>query len=277
MPVMTTRHSKGANGPRSGRCRGVEEAGGKHYACQLRRLQIELVKLHRHVISAERKVLILMEGRDAAGKDGTIKRICEHLSPREARVVAPGKPSDREQTQWYFQRFVAHLPSAQEIVVFNRSWYNRAGVERVMGFCTPRQTEEFLEAAPEFERTLVNSGIELLKYYLDIGRGEQARRLRERRRDPLKQWKISPVDEAAQEHWRDYSRARDAMLRRTHRPEAPWMIVRADDKRSARLNVIRDILARLPYGSRRKLPGEADPNVVREFSEELIASGWLAK
>ncbi len=252
-------------------------AGEEHYARELRHLQIELVKLHRHVIAEGGKLLILIEGRDAAGTDGTIKRICEHLSPREVRVVAPGKPSDREETQWYFQRFVAHLPAAQEIVVFNRSWYNRAGVERVMRFCRPRQTEEFLAAAPEFERTLVNSGIMLLKYYLDISREEQALRLRKRRRDPLKQWKISPVDEAAQDHWRDYSRARDIMFGRTHIPEAPWIVVRANDKHRARLNVIRDILSRVPYTGARKSAARPEPDVVREFSLDLIDSGWVAK
>ncbi len=252
-------------------------AGRKEsYARELRRLQIELVKLHRHVISAGGKVLILIEGRDAAGKDGTIKRISEHLSPREVRIVAPGKPSDREETQWYFQRFVVHLPAAQEIVLFNRSWYNRAGVERVMKFCTPQQAEEFLAAAPGFERTLVNSGIALLKYYLDISREEQARRLRKRRRDPLKQWKLSPVDEAAQDHWGDYSRARNAMLSRTHIPEAPWIVVRANDKHQARLNVMRDILRRVPYAGARKSPRGADPHIVREFSADLIDSSWLA-
>src|SRR5246127_1488380 len=194
----------------------VPKLGKHHYARELRRLQIELVKLHRHVIERGRKVLVILEGRDAAGKDGTIKRIAAHLSPREVRVVAPGKPSDREETQWYFQRFTRHLPAAQEIVLFNRSWYNRAGVEYVMKFCSGEEHEAFLEATPGFEQMLVRSGIHLLKYYLDISRLEQARRLRERRRDPLKQWKLSPVDEAAQQHWSDYSRARDQMFMRRH-------------------------------------------------------------
>jgi polyphosphate kinase len=161
--------------------------GKNDYAHELHRLQIQLVKLHRDVIAGGHKVLIILEGRDAAGKDGAIKRIAEHLSPREVRVVAPGKPSDQEQTQWYFQRFASHLPAAQEIVLFNRSWYNRAGVEYVMGYCTRSQRDEFLEAAPRFERMLVRSGIAVLKYYLDISRGEQKKRLRARRSDPLKQ------------------------------------------------------------------------------------------
>jgi polyphosphate kinase len=250
---------------------------GRHrYARELRRLQIELVKLHRHVIARGARVLVILEGRDAAGKDGTIKRIAEHLSPREVRVVAPGKPSDREESEWYFQRFAPHLPAAQEIVLFNRSWYNRAGVELVMKFCTRAQYHAFLESAPEFERLLVRSGIHLLKYYLDISRAEQARRLKARRRDPLKQWKLSPVDQAAQRHWRDYSRARDRMLSSTHSPAAPWIVVRADDKHQARLNVIRDILSRVPAPDVVRRHARPDPRVVREFSAELLQSGFVA-
>jgi polyphosphate kinase 2 len=248
----------------------------KQYLHELRKLQIELVKLHRHVIAHDLKILVILEGRDSAGKDGTIKRIVEHLSPRETRVVAPGKPSNREETEWYFQRFVRWLPAAQEIVLFNRSWYNRAGVEPVMKFCTPAQHEAFLEAAPRFERLLVRSGTFLLKYYLDISRKEQARRLRERRKDPLKQWKISPVDDAAQQHWRDYSRARDSMLLRTHHEEAPWIVVRADDKPQVRLNVIRDLLTRIPTGKHKQRAPRPDSRIVREFRENLIGSGWLA-
>ena len=251
--------------------------GRKEYERELRRLQIELVKLHRHVIARGRKVLVIFEGRDTAGKDGTIKRIVEHLSPREVRVVAPGKPSDREETEWYFQRFVGHLPAAQEIVLLNRSWYNRAGVEYVMKFCTRAQRDAFLDAAPRFERMLVSSGMYLLKYYLDISRKEQARRLRERRHDPLKQWKISPVDEAAQRHWHDYSRARNTMLVRTHHPDAPWIVVRADDKHQARLNVIRDMLSRIPAPEVSPRRARADARVAREFSDSLLGSGWVAR
>jgi polyphosphate kinase 2 len=249
----------------------------KRYRSELRRLQIELVKLHRHVIAEGLKVLVILEGRDAAGKDGTIKRIAEHLSPRELRVVAPGKPSSREQSEWYFQRFVRYLPAAQEIVLFNRSWYNRAGVEYVMKFCTRAEHEAFLEAAPPFERMLVDAQVFLLKYYLDISRSEQARRLQERRRDPLKQWKISPVDEAAQKHWRDYSRARNTMFRRTHQPEAPWIVVRANDKHQAHLNVIRDILARIRAPRIKRRLARPDPRVAREFNEQLLSSGWVAR
>jgi len=256
--------------------KGAPKLGKKKYERELRRLQIELVKLHRHVIARGQRVLVIFEGRDTAGKDGTIKHIVEHLSPREVRVVAPGKPSDREESEWYFQRFTEHLPAAQEIVLFNRSWYNRAGVEYVMRFCTRAERDAFLEAAPKFERMLVDAKIFLLKYYLDISRREQARRLRERRHDPLKQWKISPVDEAAQRHWRDYSRARDSMLLSTHRPEAPWIIVRADDKHQARLNVIRDMLARIPFPGGKRHLARADPRVAREFDARLISSRWVA-
>lgn len=253
----------------------LPKISGKRYEHELRKLQIELVKLHRRVISEGLKVLVILEGRDGAGKDGTIKRIVEHLSPREARVVAPGKPSDRERTEWYFQRFVPQLPAAQEIVLFNRSWYNRAGVEPVMKFCTPEEHADFLEAAPRFEKLLVHSGVQLIKYYLDISRKEQARRLRERRKDPLKQWKISPVDEAAQRYWRDYSRARDSMLLRTHTEAAPWIVVRADDKHQARLNVIRDLLQRIPVHKKPRRRLRPDPRVLREFRESLL-SGWIA-
>jgi polyphosphate kinase 2 len=244
------------------------------YAEELHDLQIELVKLHRHVIAGGHRILIILEGRDAAGKDGTIKRIAEHLSPREVRVVAPGKPSDREQSQWYFQRFARHLPAAQEIVLFNRSWYNRAGVEYVMGYCTRSQRDEFLDAAPRFERMLVRSGITVLKYYLDITRDEQKKRLRARRIDPLKQWKLSPVDQAAQQHWRDYSKARNKMLLRTHQDTAPWIVVRANDKHQARLNVIRDILTRIRYEGRKR--HRPDPHIARGFTARLIDSEWLA-
>jgi len=261
----------------AGKSRRVPEIGKKKYARELIRLQIELAKLHRHVIARGQKVLVILEGRDTAGKDGTIKHIVEHLSPREVRVVAPGKPSDREQGQWYFQRFTAHLPAAQEIVLLNRSWYNRAGVEYVMKFCTREQHQAFLEAAPGFERMLVRSGIFVLKYYLDITRGEQKRRLRARRRDPLKQWKLSPVDKVAQKHWRDYSRARDKMLLHTHHKDAPWIVVRADDKRHARLNVIRDMLARIPTPDANAKRARPDPRVAREFRESLLHSGWVAR
>lgn len=225
-------------------------AGGGSYKSELRRVQIALVQAHRHVIKHGYRVLVLFEGRDAAGKDGAIKRVVEHLSPRETRVVALGKPSDREQGQWYFQRFAAQLPAAGEFVLFNRSWYNRAGVEPIMRFCTRAQAREFLRAVGPFERMLVDAGIVLIKYYLDLGRVEQRRRLRTRARDPLTQWKSSAVDAAALDHWDDYTRARDTMLRRTDTRFAPWTIVRADDKRRARINILRDLVRRIDVDGR---------------------------
>lgn len=257
--------------------RPAQHESGKTYRAALHALQVELVKVQRHVIEHGHRVLVIFEGRDAAGKDGTIKRIVQHLSPRETRVVALGKPSDRDRASWYFQRYVPYLPSAQEMILFNRSWYNRAGVEPVMHFCSSKEAEAFLRSAPEFERMLARSGITLLKYYLDISKREQARRLQERRQDPLKQWKLSPVDQAAQAHWREYSRARNAMLTRTHHEEGPWIVVRADHKHAARLNVIRDILARVPYAGARKSADPVDPTVAQEFHGKLITSGWLAK
>jgi len=222
----------------------------KAYKHALHELQVELVKLQRHFIECDDKILVILEGRDAAGKDGTIKRIVQHLSPRETRVVALGKPSDRDRTSWYFQRYVSHLPAAQELVLFNRSWYNRAGVERVMGFCTKAQYEEFMASVPDFEKMLVGSGIKLFKYYLDITKAEQKQRLDDRKSDPLKQWKISPIDDQAVKHWKAYSAARNEMLARTHNRVAPWTLVRADNKRLARLNVIKDILGRLHYAGK---------------------------
>jgi polyphosphate kinase 2 len=247
------------------------------YKDELKRLQIELVKLQRHFINCADKILVLLEGRDAAGKDGTIKRIVEHLSPRETRVVALGKPSDRDRGAWYFQRYVPHLPVAGEFVLFNRSWYNRAGVERVMGFCTRKEYEEFIETVGGFELMLVRSGVKLLKYYLDIPKDEQRRRLKERVHDPLTQWKVSPIDAKALKYWKDYTRARNAMLRRTHAPFAPWHIVRAADKKAARLNIIRDILNRLHYDAKDERLVAPDPRMVFEFEEAAIADGRLAR
>jgi polyphosphate kinase 2 len=247
------------------------------YEAQLHLLQVELVKLQRHTIHHGDRILLILEGRDAAGKDGSIKRIVEHLSPRETRVVALGKPSDRERGDWYFKRYVACLPQAEEFVLFNRSWYNRAGVERVMHFCTKAECEEFLRSVPTFEKMLVDSGVKLLKYYLDIGRDEQARRLADRKRDPLKQWKLSPIDAAAVTQWKPYSRARDTMLLRTHSDAAPWSIVCANDKRLARLNLIRDVLSRLDYGGKKGKSIEPDRRVVFAFTPEAIAARRLQR
>ncbi|MDO9164185.1 MAG: polyphosphate kinase 2 [Methylococcaceae bacterium] len=226
-----------------------EKAEKQAYKDALQELQIELVKLQNHIIKYDERILIIFEGRDAGGKDGTIKRIIQHLSPREIRVVALGKPSGRDISTWYFQRFTSHLPAAQELVLFNRSWYNRAGVEKVMGFCSDDEYHEFIETVSHYEQLLVRSGVKLLKYYLDISKSEQKKRLKERERDPLKQWKISPIDKSAQKHWREYSEARNIMFARTHHMSAPWTVVRADDKHAARINLIKDILFRLDYRS----------------------------
>jgi polyphosphate kinase 2 len=249
----------------------------KAYRSQLRVLQIELVKLQRHVIRCGDRILVLLEGRDAAGKDGSIKRIVEHLSPRETRVVALGKPSDRERSGWYFQRYVAYLPVAEELVLFNRSWYNRAGVEHVMGFCSKEEYEAFMKSVPRFEEMLINGGIKLLKYYLDIDMDEQARRLVDREKDPLKQWKTSPIDAVALKKWDAYSAARDAMLLQTHTAVAPWRIVRAGNKRLARLNLMRDILSRLHYAGKRTRRVQPDSDIAFEFTPACIDGKRLAR
>ncbi|NWH07825.1 MAG: polyphosphate kinase 2 [Alphaproteobacteria bacterium] len=246
------------------------------YEKALYHLQVELVCFQRDLIAKRGRVLVLIEGRDGAGKDGTIKRIVEHLSPRETRVVALPKPSDREQSQWYFQRFIAHLPAASEFVLFNRSWYNRAGVEPVMGFCTPDEVEEFYGTVIAFEAMLVRSGIRLFKYYLDIGKEEQRERLAERRKDPLKQWKVSPIDAMAMKKWSAYSKARDEMFRRSNSALAPWRIVRADNKKLARLNLIRDLLLDLPYRHKKRALLTPDPQIVLNYYDGLIEDGIIA-
>ncbi len=255
----------------------AEALSTKEYEATLRELQIELVKFQRDIIANGEKVLVIMEGRDGAGKDGTIKRMVEHLSPRETRVVALPKPSDREVTQWYFQRFIAHLPSAGEFVLFNRSWYNRAGVEPVMGFCTPAQTEAFFSEVADFEAMLVKSGIQLFKYYLDISREEQKERLLARRKDPLKQWKISPIDAKAMEKFDSYTKARDTMFLRTHHKDGPWTAVHANAKKKARLNVIRDLLARSDYKEKRGGLLHPDPKIIRRADKALMKSSFLAR
>lgn len=249
----------------------------KAYKDDLRQLQVELVKLQRHFIKCNDKILIIFEGRDAAGKDGTIKRIIQHLSPRETRVVALGKPSDRDRTSWYFQRYVPYLPAAQELVLFNRSWYNRAGVERVMGFCTEAEYEEFMGSVSDFEHMLVRSGVKLLKYYLDISKAEQRQRLKDRKTDPLKQWKVSPIDDQAIKYWKQYSAARNEMLTRTHNPVAPWTLVRADDKHLARLNIIKDMLSRLHYADKDERLIRPDPQIVFAYDALYLENGQLAK
>ena len=250
--------------------------GKNDYKDSLRKLQIELVKLQRHFIRCDDKILIIFEGRDAAGKDGTIKRIVEHLSPRETRVVALGKPSDRDRTSWYFQRYVPYLPAAQELVLFNRSWYNRAGVERVMGFCTKAEYQEFIGSVSDFEHMLVRSGIKLLKYYLDITKPEQKQRLNERKSDPLTQWKVSSLDHLALKKWKQYSAARNEMLASTHTTLAPWIMVRADDKHLARLNVIKDMLSRLDYADKAERLIVPNSEIVSTYSASYIENGLLA-
>ena len=263
--------------PPSGTGAATASISREDYEAQLHLLQVELVKLQRHFIGCGDKILVIVEGRDAAGKDGGIKRVVEYLSPRETRVVALGKPSDRERRGWYFQRYIAQLPVAEEFVLFNRSWYNRAGVEHVMGFCSKEEHEEFMHSVPKFEEMLVNSGIKLLKYYLDVSKDEQTRRLVQRRRDPLKQWKISPIDAVAIKHWKAYSEARDTMLLRTHTAVAPWHIVRADDKRLARLNLMRDIPSRLHYAGKKNKLVQPDPDVAFEFTPDCIKARRLAR
>lgn len=234
----------------------LEPLDKKTYEARLAELHLELVKLQYWVKLKGLRVVVLFEGRDAAGKGGVIKRIIEPLNPRGCNVVALGVPSDRERTQWYFQRYVAHLPAAGEIVLFDRSWYNRAGVERVMGFCTDEEYREFLRACPQFERMLVNSGIILRKYWFSVSDEEQERRFQRRSKDPRRRWKLSDMDLKARDRWVDFSRAKDDMIFYTDIHEAPWQTVEADDKRRARLNCIAHLLDSIPYDD--VLPGPLD-------------------
>jgi polyphosphate kinase 2 len=225
----------------------LNTAENRSYFRELLRLQAELVKLQDWVAHHKKKVVVIFEGRDSAGKGGAIKRITQRLNPRICRVVALSAPSDRERTQWYFQRYVPHLPAGGEIVLFDRSWYNRAGVERVMGFCTEAEVEDFFKTVPEFERMLISSGITLIKYWFSITDNEQYDRFQARINDPLKQWKLSPMDLESRRRWEAYTKAKEAMLERTHISEAPWWIVEAVEKKSARLNCIAHLLSHFPY------------------------------
>ncbi len=260
--------------------RGKEEAAVKHdkkeYHKTLRALQVELIKAQMHVVKHGMKVLVLFEGRDAAGKDGTIRRFVKHMNPRHTYVVALDKPTERQSTQWYFQRYVPHLPSAGDIVLFNRSWYNRAGVEHVMDFCTAEQYEEFMMTVPYFEQMLRHSGIVLYKYYLDIQKEEEKRRLEARKDDPLKQWKLSAMDGLALKHWDDYSAARNQMFTRTHSPECPWTVVKADNKRVARIHVIENFLSKLDYDGKDESLLKPDPAIVFPFLEDDLTGGRIA-
>ena len=245
----------------------AEKEQRRLYFRELFRLQAELVKLQDWVVATKHKVVILFEGRDAAGKGGVIKRITQRLNPRVCRVAALPAPNDRERTQWYFQRYVSHLPAGGEIVLFDRSWYNRAGVEKVMGFCTDDQYEEFFRTTPEFERMLARSGIQLIKYWFSISDEEQRARFLGRIHDPLKQWKLSPMDLESRRRWEDYTKAKEVMLDRTHIPEAPWWVVEADDKKKARLNCIHHLLNQMPY---QEVPHPTIELPQRERHEEYL-------
>jgi polyphosphate kinase 2 len=252
------------------------------YEKQKYHLQVELLKLQAWVKGTGQKVVILFEGRDAAGKGGAIKRFMEHLNPRGARVVALEKPSEVEKGQWYFQRYVQHLPTAGEIVLFDRSWYNRAGVERVMGFCKEDEYHEFMRQTPEFERNLVRSGVHLIKFWFSVSREEQRRRFKERKSHPLKQWKLSPIDLASLDKWEEYTRAKEAMFYYTDTTDAPWTVIKSDCKKRARLNAMRYVLLKLPYAGRDVARiGSLDPllvgraNVVFEKGEN-VADGIVA-
>jgi polyphosphate kinase len=240
----------------------------KEYEKELVKLQTKLVKMQYWIKHTGYRLVVLFEGRDAAGKGGTIKRIAEPLNPRGCRIVALGTPSDREKTQWYFQRYVEHLPAAGEIVLFDRSWYNRAGVEHVMGFCTDRQYQEFMQSCPEFERMLVRSGIMLLKYWFSVSDEEQEKRFQSRTIDPARRWKLSPMDLESRDRWIEYSKAKDNMLAHTNIPEAPWFTVEADDKKRARLNCVSHILSKVPYTDMTPEPMELPPR--REAPEDYV-------
>jgi polyphosphate kinase 2 len=255
------------------------ETGEYPYKTKIRRavyeehkaeLQVELLKVQDWVKNTGEKVVIIFEGRDGAGKGGTIKRFMEHLNPRGARVVALEKPSERESSQWYFQRYIEHLPAAGEIVMFDRSWYNRAGVERVMGFCSPTDYLEFMREAPEIERMLVRSGIRLFKYWFSVTQDEQARRFKAREKEPLKQWKLSPIDRVSLSKWDDYTEAKEAMFFYTDTADAPWTIVKSDDKKRARLNCMQHFLSSLPYPEKNKhIVHGPDPLIVGHSSQVI--------
>ena len=236
------------------------------YEEQKRLLQIELLKLQKWVKEHDERIVMLFEGRDAAGKGGTIKRIMEHLNPRGARVVALDKPNEQEKGQWYFQRYIEHMPTKGEIVLFDRSWYNRAGVERVMGFCAPAEYTLFMHQAPEFERMLVSDGVRLMKFWFSVGRKEQLRRFNARKTDPLKQWKLSPMDLASLDRWDEYTKAKEDMFFYTNTGHAPWAVIKSNDKKRARLEAMRYILSMVPYEGK-------DEAVVNGFDELIVSSG----
>lgn len=249
---------------------------GDHYDVQLQALQIELLKLQAHVNATGKKIVIVFEGRDSAGKGGTIQRFTEHLNPRSAHVVALSKPTEAERGQFYFQRYIAHLPTAGEIVFFDRSWYNRAVVEPVMGFCTPQETEQFLKDVPVFEKMLVDDGIHLFKFWLTIGREMQVKRLFERRHDPLKRWKLSAIDYKGLPLWDDYTDAAERMLKDTHTKAAPWTILRSNDQKRARIEAIRAVLSSLDYaGKDAGVVGKPDPEIVADAATFRSRDGQI--
>ncbi len=252
---------------------GKKRIPRKQYERELRAHQIALGAMQRRATEENWRVCVVFEGRDAAGKDGTIKRIIENLPPRDVRAVALPKPTEREQESWYFQRYVPHFPAQGEIVLFNRSWYNRAGVEPVMGFCTPAQNQTFLRSAPRFEKMLADDGIVLIKYWLDTPKAEQFKRLEKRKTDPLKTWKLSPLDAYAQSRWDDYSAARNTMLRETDHTQGRWNIVQAVDKRAARLGIMADLLQRLCPDLAPQTPKR---EAVRPFETDMFDDGTLA-
>jgi polyphosphate kinase 2 len=235
------------------------------YEQELRLLQIELLKMQNHIKTTKAKVLILFEGRDASGKGGTIKRFTEHLNPRGARVVALEKPSETQQTQWYFQRYTKHLPSGGEIVLYDRSWYNRAGVEPVMGFCTPKEYKLFLKQVSNYEKMLVQSDIKLIKFYFSVSKDEQAKRFDKRKTDPLKQYKLSPVDVKSQDLWDEYTKYKYAMLEASHKDFAPWTIIKSDDKKRARINAIKYLLSQIEYKDKNQ--------EVLYYDDEIVIDG----
>jgi polyphosphate kinase 2 len=266
-PKKKDKEAKAQKGTQSDTRQRSSKLPGQAYRAEILRLQEELVKMGEWVRETGARVVVIFEGRDAAGKGGTIKRATEFLNPRVARIVALPIPTEREKAQWYFQRYVEHLPAAGEIVIFDRSWYNRAGVEKVLGFCTDEEHRRFLRQCPVFERMLLEDGIHLVKYWFSVSDAEQARRFEQRIHDPMKRWKLSPTDLLSRTRWMDYSRAKDEMFVHTDTPEAPWWIVEADDKRSARINCIAHLLTQIPYQAK-SLPDLKIPKRQRDDGYE---------
>ena len=254
----------------------AEKLGRREYEDEKAALQVELLKVQHWLQDTGQKTVMLFEGRDAAGKGGTIKRFAEHLNPRSARVVALNKPTDMEKGQWFFQRYIKHLPTSGEIVLYDRSWYNRAGVERVMNFCEPNEYLEFMRQTPEFERMLVRSGIRLFKYWFSVTQGEQKRRFAARETDPLKRWKLSPIDRASLDKWDDYTEAKEAMFFYTDTADAPWTVIRSNDKKRARLNCMRHFLAQLDYPDKDDTVAQPpDPKIVHQAGSVVHAADHI--